>query len=206
MADPADRALEQIARALAALRLPETQRIKYSDRPRAEREDVAQDAADAGRRTLERLDRAGVVMRLDLERAGQPAARIDRAGVLARAHQHRRPLGRQRHQQLLGVLVGAVLTPQQREHRQLDLVRLAAELLDHEVVLGRRQTQRDRVRARRERGLRHGLLRRSAPSIRRSAVRPLTRSARRPRARGAASGRRRCRPRCARPRCRAESR
>ena len=34
------------------------------------------------------------------------------------------------------MLVGAVLGPQQREHRQLDVVRLAAELLDDQLVLG----------------------------------------------------------------------
>ena len=41
-------------------------------------------------------------------------------------------------QQLLRVLVGAVLGPHQREHRQLDVVRLAAELLDDQRRTRRR--------------------------------------------------------------------
>src|SRR5213079_996342 len=44
--------------------------------------------------------------------------------------------GGQRAQQLLRVLVGAVLAPHQREHRQLDLVGFAAELLADQRVLG----------------------------------------------------------------------
>ena len=87
--------------ASARSRLAEAQRVEHRDRPRAHREDVAQDAADAGGRALERLDRARVVVRLDLERDRQPAADVHRAGVLARAHDDVRPLGRQRAQQLL---------------------------------------------------------------------------------------------------------
>ena len=75
----------------------------------------------------------------------QPAADVDRAGVLARPHDDGGALGRQRAQELLGVLVGAVLAPHEREHRQLDLVRRAAELLDDEVVLVARQAEGDRV-------------------------------------------------------------
>ena len=45
----------------------------------------------------------------------QSVADVDRAGVLARAHDERRALGGQRAQELLGVLVRAVLGPQQRE-------------------------------------------------------------------------------------------
>ena len=48
----------------------------------ADREDVAQDAADAGGRALERLDGAGMVVRLDLERARQAVAHVDGAGVI----------------------------------------------------------------------------------------------------------------------------
>ena len=135
---PGDGALEQVARARGALDLAEAQRVEDRDRPRADREDVAQDPADAGGGALERLDRARVVVRLDLERARQPAAERHRAGVLARAHQHARALGGQRAQQLLGVLVGAVLGPHQREDGELDLVGLALHVLDDAVVLRRR--------------------------------------------------------------------
>ena len=132
---PATAPVEQVARA-RRVELAEAQRVEHRDRPRADGEDVAQDAADAGGRALERLDRARVVVRLDLERHREAVADVDRAGVLARAHQHVRALGGQLAQQLLRVLVGAVLRPHQREHRQLERVRLAAELLDDQLVLG----------------------------------------------------------------------
>ena len=128
VADALHGAVEQVARA-RGVELAEAQRVEHRDRPRADGEDVAQDAADAGGRALERLDRARVVVRLDLERDRQPVAHVDDAGVLARAHQQVRTLGRQHAQQLLRVLVGAVLRPHQREDRQLERVRLAAQAL-----------------------------------------------------------------------------
>ena len=88
VADALDRAVEQVARA-RRVELAEAQRVEHRDRPRADREHVAQDAADAGGRALERLDRARVVVRLDLERHRQPVAHVHRAGVLARAHHAR---------------------------------------------------------------------------------------------------------------------
>ena len=109
VADPGDGALEQVARALRRRGLAEAQRVEHRDRPRADREHVAQDPADAGGGALERLDRARVVVRLDLERDREPAADVDGAGVLARSHQHVRALGGQAAQQLARVLVGAVL-------------------------------------------------------------------------------------------------
>ena len=145
MADPGDRAVEQVARALAG-RLAEAQRVEDRDRTGADREDVAEDPADAGRRALERLDRARVVVGLDLEGDREAAADVDRAGVLAGAQHEPRALGRQRPQQRLGVLVGAVLGPQQREHRQLDLVGLALEARDDQLVLVALQAERDRAR------------------------------------------------------------
>ena len=122
VADAGDRALEQVARAGRLARLAEAQRVEHRDRPRADGEHVAQDAADAGRGALERLDRARVVVRLDLERARQAAADVDRARVLARAHDDARALGRQRLEQLARVLVAAVLGPHEAEDRELDLV------------------------------------------------------------------------------------
>src|SRR4029077_4659211 len=44
-------------------------------------------------------------------------------------------------QQLARVLVGAVLGPQQREHRQLDVVGLAPVQLDDALVLGVGETE-----------------------------------------------------------------
>ena len=68
----------------------EAQRIQVGDGPRAHREDVAHDAADAGRRALERLDVGGVVVALHLEDDGIAVAEVDDAGVLARPLDHLR--------------------------------------------------------------------------------------------------------------------
>ena len=74
VADAGDRVLEQVARA-RRLQLAEAQRVEDRDRPRADREDVAQDPADAGGGALERLDRARVVVGLDLEGAATSRCR-----------------------------------------------------------------------------------------------------------------------------------
>ena len=140
VADPAHRAVEQEARALR-VELAEAQRVEDRDRPRAQREDVAEDAADPGRRPLERLDRARVVVGLDLEGDRVAVADVDRAGVLARPHHHPLALGRQPAQQLARVLVGAVLGPEQAEHRQLDAVGLAARASRDQLELGVGQPQ-----------------------------------------------------------------
>ena len=126
--DPADRAVEQVAGALR-VELAEAQRVEHRDRPSPEGEDVAEDPADPGRRPLERLDRARVVVGLDLEGDRVAGADVHRPGVLARSHHHPLALGGQAPQQPARVLVGAVLGPEQREHRQLDAVGLAPDQL-----------------------------------------------------------------------------
>ena len=107
----------------------EAQPVEQRDRPGAHRDDVAQDPADPGRRALERLDRGGVVVALDLEGDGETLAEVDHAGVLARALEHALAGGRQALQQRRRVLVAAVLRPEQREDGQLEVVRPAAEQL-----------------------------------------------------------------------------
>ncbi len=67
------------------IRAAKAQRVQVGDRPGAHGEDIAQDAADPGRRTLVGLDEAGVVVALHLEDGGQPIADIDHAGILTRA-------------------------------------------------------------------------------------------------------------------------
>ena len=168
MADARDRPVEQVSGALGwagarsvARGLAEAQRVEHRDRTSADREDVAQDAPDAGGGALEGLDRGGVVVRLDLERAHETVTDVHRAGVLAWTHDDLRALGGERAQQLLGVLVGAVLAPQQRVHRQLDLVRRAILVLADQLVLGARQAECERILDRGQRGcgaLRHGRL------------------------------------------------
>ena len=83
---PRDDAVEQVAVAAASSsERAEAQRVEDGDRPRAHREDVAHDAADAGRRALVGLDRRRVVVRLDLEDGAAAVADVDGAGVLAAA-------------------------------------------------------------------------------------------------------------------------
>ena len=83
-ADAGDDAGDQMA-GLGVVRRAEAQRVHRRDRPRAHGEDVAQDAADAGRRALIGLDVGGVVVALHLEDDRLAVADVDDAGVLARA-------------------------------------------------------------------------------------------------------------------------
>ena len=126
-ADAGDDAFDDPARARAVgpSSGAEAQRVQQRDRPRAHREDVADDAADAGRGALVRLDERRMVVRFDLEDRGQPVADVDRAGVLARPLQDARALGRQLLQVDARALVAAVLGPHHREDAELGEGRLA---------------------------------------------------------------------------------
>src|SRR5579864_578608 len=66
----------------------EAQRIHHCDWPRAHGEDIAQNAADAGGRALERFDERRVIVRFDFEGAGPTVADVNDAGILARSLQH----------------------------------------------------------------------------------------------------------------------
>ena len=132
----------------------EAQRVHHRDRAGTHRQDVADDAADAGRRTLVGLDVGRVVVRLDLERDGVALADVEDAGVLADAGQHLadrrllRDLG-----ELLEVhlarLVGAVLAPHDAVHRELAAGRATAEdLADGGVLVGLQTEIGPRLRAR----------------------------------------------------------
>ena len=113
----------------------EPQRVEQRHGPRAHREDVADDAADAGGRALIGLDERRVVVRFDLEHGRQPVADVDGAGVLARALQHAAARGRQRLQVHARALVAAVLGPHHREDAELGEVGLAAHQLADALVL-----------------------------------------------------------------------
>src|SRR5207249_5569819 len=105
----------------------EEERVEERDRTRAHGEDVAHDPAHPGGRALERLDRARMVMALDLEDAGEAAAEIDRAGVLAGTDDDLGSVGRKASQEEPGVLVRAVLAPERPEHAQLEVRELAPD-------------------------------------------------------------------------------
>jgi len=117
------------------IRRAEAKAVEERDRPRAHRDDVPEDAADPGRRALERLDRRGMVVALDLEGDGLALAEVDDACVLARALEDARRRGRETAEERRGVLIRAVLRPEQREDRELEVVRLAAEQVADSVEL-----------------------------------------------------------------------
>jgi hypothetical protein len=113
--------------------IAEAQGVQQRDRPRAHGEDVAHDAADAGGRALVGLDVGGVVVALHLEDAGLAVADVDDAGVLAGPQITWGPWWGTCRGASCG-LVGAVLGPHHREHAQLDVVGLAVQAPDDEVV------------------------------------------------------------------------
>ena len=160
-ADAAHDAVDEVPRPRVR-RVAEPQRVEDRDRPGAHREDVAQDAADAGRGALVRLDRARVVVRLDLERDRQAVADRDDAGVLARPRDDALAGRRKRAQQRPRALVRAVLAPHHAEHRELEVVRVAAAeaVADGlELVVGQAEAAVERLHGslgHGHRGPRHG--------------------------------------------------
>ena len=76
-----------------------------------------------------------MVVALRLEGHREPVAEVEHAGVLARPLQHARTTARQPLQEQRRVLVAAVLRPEQREDRQLEVVRLTLhQFLDTRVL------------------------------------------------------------------------
>ena len=119
----------------------EAQAVEQRHRPRPHRGDVAQDPADAGGGALERLDGRGVVVALDLERDREAVAEIEHAGVLAGALEHARAVARQAPEEKGGVLVAAVLRPQEGEHGELEVVGLPPEQRDDASELPVREAE-----------------------------------------------------------------
>jgi len=121
-----------------AVRRAEAKPVEERHGPSAHRDDVAEDAADAGGGALERLYRGGVVVALRLERDRKSLPEVEHAGVLARSLEDSGTVARQALQEQGGVLVAAVLRPEQREHRELEVVRLPLEqILDPGVLVVR---------------------------------------------------------------------
>src|SRR5680860_630295 len=132
--DAADHAVDDPAGRVAG-RVAEAQRVQQGDGARSHGQDVADDAADAGRGALERLDEAGMVVALDLERHRHAAADVDHPRVLPGPHQDALALRGQGAQVGLGALVGAVLRPHHGEGAELCGGGLAAEGRNDAVVL-----------------------------------------------------------------------
>ncbi len=159
----------------------EPQAVEQSDRPRAHRHDVAENPADSGRCALERLDRRRVVVGLGLEGHRDPVAEVDHPGVLARALQDALTGRGQPPEQARGVLVAAVLGPEEREDRQLEVVRRSPEQCADTIELPVGETE-PRVKWFRDRAQGSSVTRASdGPGRRRPAVAfNLTTAARRP--------------------------
>ncbi len=119
----------------------EPQPVEERDRPRAHGDDVAQDPAHAGGGALERLDRRGMVVRLDLEGDREALAEVEHARVLARPLQHPLAGGWKPAQKRRRVLVAAVLRPEDGEDGELEVVRIAAEKLPDSVRLPVREAE-----------------------------------------------------------------
>ena len=119
----------------------ESELIHDGDGAGPHRDDVADDAANAGRSPLVRLDVARVVVRFDLERHGPAVADINDASVLADTHEevflHRGGLFLAELFEVdLGGLVRAVLRPHNGVHGELGVRGAAAEeLADLRVLL-----------------------------------------------------------------------
>ena len=124
---------------LRMLRIAEAQRVHRRDRARAHGEDIAQDAADPGRRALIGLDIGGVVVALHLEHHRLPITNIDDAGILARAADHLRAGGRQGAQPFLRGFVGTMLVPHGREDAEFGEARRPAQKLQDALVFVRLQ-------------------------------------------------------------------
>src|SRR5204862_303269 len=124
-ADPGHGTAERV------VRRAEAEAVQKRDRPGAHRHDVAQDPAHAGGCALERLDSGRVVVALDLERDRFAFAEVDHAGVLPRPLEHTLAARREPPEEWRRVVVAAVLRPEEREDRELEVVRIAThELLD----------------------------------------------------------------------------
>ncbi len=144
-ADTFHHALHQM-RGLGVRGQAERQGIHRRDRPRAHREDVAQDAADAGRGALMRFDIGGVVVALHLEDDRLIVADIDDARIFARPADHLWPRGRQGAQPFLRALVGTMLVPHRREDAKLrETRRTPDDLQDARVFVGLQPVGADQI-------------------------------------------------------------
>jgi hypothetical protein len=76
-----------------------------------------------------------MVVALDLEGNGEALAEVEHTGVLARPLQHALAGAGQAGEQRRRVLVAAVLRPEQREDRKLEVVRLAGKQVDDSIEL-----------------------------------------------------------------------
>ena len=119
---------------------PEVERVEAKFRARSHRENVANDSAYSGGRALEWLNRARMIVALDLERDGPAVANIDNASVFfAGFNQNIWADGWKFFQFFPGIFVRAMFAPHDRENSQLSEVRFATEDFFDPLELFRRE-------------------------------------------------------------------
>ena len=141
-ADPRDHARHQ-APGFGMVGRAEAQEVERGDGPCAHGEDVAQNAADPGRRALIGLDEGGMVVALHLEHADVAIADVDHARVLARPIDDMRALGRQLAQVKARRLVRAMLVPHRRDDAEFGEARRPADQRDEPRIFVGLEAMRD---------------------------------------------------------------
>src|SRR5208282_4019714 len=94
---------------------PEPERIHHRNRPCSHSEDIAQNSANAGSRSLKWFDKRRVIVRFDFERAGPTLANVNDAGIFTRPLYHQLAARGQTLQVNARRLIGAVLAPHHAE-------------------------------------------------------------------------------------------
>jgi hypothetical protein len=117
------------------VRRAKAQRVDQRDRPRAHCEDIAQNAANAGRCTLIGLDIGRVVVALHLEDGGLSVTDVDHARILARSLNNPVVFRREFGQVSTGRFVGAVLRPHHRVDAQFNQIGLTVQARDEAFPL-----------------------------------------------------------------------
>jgi hypothetical protein len=105
--------------------LGEAEAVEKRDRSRTHGDDVPENPSDSCGGALEGLDRRWMVVALDLEGDRETVAEVEHAGILARPLENPLALARQPLQEQRRVLVAAVLRPEERKDRELEVVRVA---------------------------------------------------------------------------------
>ena len=125
----------------------EAKGVGQQDRSRSHCENIPNDSTHPGRGSLERLDGAGMIVRLDLEGNPPSFAHVDHPRILFPSLDEHLSDGvlvgllrREKAQQTTGILIGAVLRPHDGKNPQFSQVGHTAENPEHVLVLLRKQT------------------------------------------------------------------
>ena len=140
--DALNHAAHHVAGVRRAPRVAEAQRVEHADHLGPHAPHVAHDAPDAGRRPFDRQHLARVVVALVGEHQDQVVARGGErhdTRVLARPDPNLGRRGREAAEQVTGGLVGAVLAPQDAEQHGFGPRGRAAEQLEQQRHLVRRE-------------------------------------------------------------------